>query len=434
MRRTASAEVGTAARRHSGPPAGGADDRAPLDLFSTSASLPQPPLLAVWSRGSGDGGRAAAPDAAPGSSGARRAPAALGGDPGRGPYPRDRGGRAAFARGLGAGEGAHPVASIPEEAPLPGPPDGDAAPRTAGLARVLRALARSRAGGQLLHALEWAAYEQALCLGSTAARMAAAATAAGDAAEARFWRGLPATLAALRAALPAPAPSRGSDLAAGVAAAFGPARSRSASGQALGGAGDGASPSASLTSMSSRRGSGGQAFAARAFIGGDPRAALPVAPTARAGAPRAGGGGLDDALTGTGPLWADGVELAEARERMAWHEAMGRGGNAPAEHLQARAPAAGVAAGQARCAARGLRRRSLRRRARRAGALRGARRGRRAADSANGIHNPADSLDRGWSGGGGRPAAPRLTQSSASACARMMSCDRAGHAPRRSCA
>jgi len=241
MRRTASAEVGTAARRHSGPPAGGADDRAPLDLFSTSASLPQPPLLAVWSRGSGDGGRAAAPDAAPGSSGARRAPAALGGDPGRGPYPRDRGGRAAFARGLGAGEGGHPVASIPEEAPLPGPPDGDAAPRTAGLARVLRALARSRAGGQLLHALEWAAYEQALCLGSTAARMAAAATAAGDAAEARFWRGLPATLAALRAALPAPAPSRGSDLAAGVAAAFGPARSRSASGQALGGAGDGAS-------------------------------------------------------------------------------------------------------------------------------------------------------------------------------------------------
>jgi len=414
MRRTASAEV---ARRHSGPLAGGEDSRAPLDMFSTSASLPQPPLLAVWSRGSGDGGRAAAPDAPPGSPGARRAPAAAGGDPGRGPHPRERGGRAAFARGLGAGEGGHPVASIPEEAPLPGPPDGDAAPRTAGLARVLRALARSRAGGQLLHALEWAAYEQALSLGSTAARMAAAATAAGDAAEARFWRGLPATLAALRAALPAPAPRRGSDLAAGVAAAFAPARSRSASGQALAGAGD-ASPSPSLTS-SSRRGSGGQTFATRAFIGGDPRASLPVAPTARAGAPKAGPSGLDDALTGTGPLWEDGVELAEARERMAWHEAMGRSGGAPSEHLQARAPAPGL---RARCRA-GARRSVqpaapfLRRRTRRARALRGPRRGRRPAASADGMRSVCwrarTELERRWrvrcapASNAGRPARRR---------------------------
>lgn len=37
---------------------------------------------------------------------------------------------------------------------------------------------------------------------STAARMAVVATVAGDPAEARFWHGLPATLAALKASLP----------------------------------------------------------------------------------------------------------------------------------------------------------------------------------------------------------------------------------------
>lgn len=65
------------------------------------------------------------------------------------------------------------MASIPEEGPLApavsverGPPAGGAP--TAELSRVLRALARTRAGGALLHALEWAAYEQALGLGRCA--------------------------------------------------------------------------------------------------------------------------------------------------------------------------------------------------------------------------------------------------------------------------
>ena len=65
------------------------------------------------------------------------------------------------------------MASIPEEGPLApavsaerGAPAGGAP--TAELSRVLRALARTRAGGALLHALEWAAYEQALGLGRCA--------------------------------------------------------------------------------------------------------------------------------------------------------------------------------------------------------------------------------------------------------------------------
>ncbi len=73
-------------------------------------------------------------------------------------FPRSSAGTAADA--------GRAVASIPEEAPLP-PAGGSLARQkvTAGLGRVLRALARSRAGGNLLHALEWVAYEQALSVG-----------------------------------------------------------------------------------------------------------------------------------------------------------------------------------------------------------------------------------------------------------------------------
>ena len=65
------------------------------------------------------------------------------------------------------------MASIPEEGPLaPAASAERGASATGGptaeLSRVLRALARTRAGGALLHALEWAAYEQALGLGRRA--------------------------------------------------------------------------------------------------------------------------------------------------------------------------------------------------------------------------------------------------------------------------
>ncbi|KAK9845313.1 hypothetical protein WJX81_003317 [Elliptochloris bilobata] len=210
MQRTTSADV------HGGAPRPHAEEwSAQINTFSTSASLPPPPMLPVWSRGSGDGG-AATPDASPvpGPGPSEWSPMTPGGNAGpstRLSGPRERAVRSGFPRGGGpAAEAARQVASIPEEEPLAppgGPANGDSpAPgggTSAELGRVLRALARTRAGGGLLHPLEWAAYEQALGLGSTAARMAAAAAAMGDAAEARFWRGLPATLAALREALPA---------------------------------------------------------------------------------------------------------------------------------------------------------------------------------------------------------------------------------------
>ena len=51
------------------------------------------------------------------------------------------------------------------------------------LSMVLRALAHMRAGGALLHAAEWRMYAAALAAGSVAARMAVAATVAGNAEE-----------------------------------------------------------------------------------------------------------------------------------------------------------------------------------------------------------------------------------------------------------
>ena len=51
------------------------------------------------------------------------------------------------------------------------------------LIMVLRALAHMRAGGALLHAAEWRMYAAALAAGSVAARMAVAATVAGNAEE-----------------------------------------------------------------------------------------------------------------------------------------------------------------------------------------------------------------------------------------------------------
>ena len=51
------------------------------------------------------------------------------------------------------------------------------------LIMVLRALAHMRAGGALLHAAEWHMYAAALAAGSVAARMAVAATVAGNAEE-----------------------------------------------------------------------------------------------------------------------------------------------------------------------------------------------------------------------------------------------------------
>ena len=51
------------------------------------------------------------------------------------------------------------------------------------LVMVLRALAHMRAGGALLHAAEWRMYAAALAAGSVAARMAVAATVAGNAEE-----------------------------------------------------------------------------------------------------------------------------------------------------------------------------------------------------------------------------------------------------------
>jgi len=181
---------------------------------------------------------------------------------------------------------------------------------------------------------------------STAARMAAAAAAMGDAGEARFWRGLPATLAALRAALPKQAPPPApADLAAGVAAAFSSGRSGSGSNPNLPprstgeGQEGGANPNPNPKSKPPRRASS-DTFATRAYIAGDPRAMLPVAATgrrgSRGGAADGGGGSgeMEEAAAGMGPLWSERLALAEARERVAWHEAMARGSGASAEHLQ----------------------------------------------------------------------------------------------------
>ena len=177
------------------------------------------------------------------------------------------------------------------------------------------------------------------CARSTAARMAAAATAMGDAAEARFWRGLPATLAALRARLPVRAayPHPHPDLAAGVAAAFGGAASRSGSGAGLWPRA-GSADSQGTDPGTRARATGEAPFATRAHIPGDlRRAALPVAPAAARKGSGGGEGALEAAAGGTGALWGEAAELAEARERVAWHEAMGRGSGPSAEHLQARA-------------------------------------------------------------------------------------------------
>ena len=165
----------------------------------------------------------------------------------------------------------------------------------------------------------------------------------GDAAEVRFWRGLPATLAALRARLPVRAayPHPHPDLAAGVAAAFGGAASRSGSGAGLwprAGSADSQGTDPGSNPGTRARASGEAPFAARTHIPGDPRrAALPVAPAAARKGSGGGEGALEAAAGGTGALWAEAVELAEARERVAWHEAMGRGSGPSAEHLQARA-------------------------------------------------------------------------------------------------
>ena len=181
------------------------------------------------------------------------------------------------------------------------------------------------------------------CACSTAARMVAAAAVMGDAAEARFWRGLPATLAALRARLPVQAayPHPHPDLAAGIAAAFGGVASRSSSGLGLGARACSADSQGTDPGLHPgfrappARGSGEAPFAARAHIAGDPRGApLPVAPTAARKGSGGGVGALEAAAAGTGVLWGEVVELAEARERIAWHEAMGRGSGPSAEHLQ----------------------------------------------------------------------------------------------------
>lgn len=174
--------------------------------------------------------------------------------------------------------------------------------------------------------------------------MAAAAAAMGDAGEARFWRGLPATLAALRAALPKQAPPPApADLAAGVAAAFSSGRSGSGFGPNLTprSTGEGQEGGANPNSKSKppRRASG-DTFATRAYIAGDPRAMLPVAATGRRGSRGGaadggdGSGQMEEAAAGMGPLWSERVALAEARERVAWHEAMARGSGASAEHIQ----------------------------------------------------------------------------------------------------
>lgn len=57
------------------------------------------------------------------------------------------------------------------------------------LIMVLRALAHVRAGGALLHAAEWRMYAAALAGSSVAARMAVAATVAGNDEEVRAHQG-----------------------------------------------------------------------------------------------------------------------------------------------------------------------------------------------------------------------------------------------------
>lgn len=68
---------------------------------------------------------------------------------------------------------------------------------------MLHAAATARGQPAVLSPAELAAYSSALSTRSVAARMALAADLTGDAAEAGFWRRLPATLDAVRGALEA---------------------------------------------------------------------------------------------------------------------------------------------------------------------------------------------------------------------------------------
>ncbi|KAK9829709.1 hypothetical protein WJX72_007460 [[Myrmecia] bisecta] len=144
---------------------------------------------------------------------------------------------------------------------------------TATLVMVLKALAKMRAGGALLHAAEWRAYTTALDAKSTAARMAVAAAIMGCSEEARFWRGLPATLEAVKSRA---MPSK-KDLETALSAALSPSPGQ-----------PGASNAAEL------------------------------APSA------------------VGRLWTEAGEIAEARERAQWHEQMSRRNIEHSEKLQER--------------------------------------------------------------------------------------------------
>ncbi|BDA45713.1 probable WD repeat-containing protein 11 at C-terminar half [Coccomyxa sp. Obi] len=223
------------------------------------------------------------------------------------------------------------------EEPVPAPAAAAAAPEeseqqplapqkqyAANIGSVVRALTRSRANGQLLHEPEWQAYEEAIASGSTAARMAVVAAVAGSQEEARFWRGLPATLSLLKSMLP-PAlkarlnsmPPQPSALENGILSAFG-------NGSLPLAASIDASPFAAKLSTMRDGGSGS---------GGGPEL------TSRSTSLRAYGA-IKQAEEPTdlaqSVLWSPAKELAEARERMTWHELMSRRNIENSEILQER--------------------------------------------------------------------------------------------------
>ncbi|KAG2490001.1 hypothetical protein HYH03_011468 [Edaphochlamys debaryana] len=163
------------------------------------------------------------------------------------------------------------------------------------LLHLLRSLASMRAQGRLLHPAEWLAYSRALGPGAgTAERMAVAAQVAGDSEEARFWAHLPATLEGVRGirdALTVRRASPGADPRPTAASVPAPI---AAPGAAPGGRGAGAA-----TSLSS------------AFAAASPGGPGPAERSAQADGP---------ALQ----LWDPRLALAEAQERIRWHEAASR--------------------------------------------------------------------------------------------------------------
>eukprot|EP00884_Botryococcus_braunii_P018245 jgi/Botrbrau1/5103/Bobra.0128s0014.1 len=206
----------------------------------------------------------------------------------------------------------------------------------ASLALTLRALAHMRAGRSLLHGPEWDEYAAALRQGS-AAKAAVAAAVAGNPGEARFWRALPTTLDAIRTSIE-------SDKAA-VASQAELAEALSSKLRVAAGEDPAGVPTRALARSTTiaeqpiagppRRLGSKLGTAEEPFTGPSTSDAKTGTLAGTPGSPaseKAGVGGAAD----RGWLWDGAVEVAEARERAMWHEAMSRRSFEEVQELQER--------------------------------------------------------------------------------------------------